>query len=139
MKGKILLLFCLLLSLSSCTERYYDGSERYVVQGILLKEGQPLQHELVFIDTYLNDDMKSESDITSRGWYVVDEKTVVNTTYTDKNGFFRISFPGGNYTYILYTENYRKVLFNAKYTKANKLIDLGSLDIAKNKKDENKE
>jgi len=55
MKGKILLLFCLLLSLSSCTERYYDGSERYVVQGILLKEGQPLQHELVFIDTYLND------------------------------------------------------------------------------------
>lgn len=138
MKGKILLLFCVLLGLLSCTERYYDGSERYVVQGTLLRNGQPLQNELVLIDTESNLDEHSYYQTKGGGSIGLfgDSNTVVNRTYTNKDGAFRVGFPGGNYTYILKTISYSQVLLNGKYTKANNVIDVGVIEIVKKSTDE---
>jgi len=134
---KFLVVF-VLFSLLSCTERYYDGSERYVVQGTLLRNGQPMEDEFVFIDTESNVDEHSYYQTKGGGsidfWR--DSYTVVNSTYTDKNGSFKVSFPGGNYTYILKTISYKQVLFNGKYTKANNLIDLGVIEIGEKSTDE---
>ncbi len=132
MKGKILLLFCV-LGFFSCLDRSYDGSERYVVQGVFVKNGEPLQHELVLIDAYaINEDTSvnqrlSAIDINSPS----PPHSVVNATYTDTQGAFTISFPGGNYTYVLKLENYSKFLVNGKYGDPIFLIDLGTIDIAK--------
>lgn|GEM_PF-4004981 len=136
-KMRFLVVF-VLFSLLSCTERYYDGSERYVVQGTLLRNGQPMENEFVFIDTESNLDEHSYYQTKGGGSldFLGDSYTVVNSTYTDKNGSFKVSFPGGNYTYILKTLGYRQVLFNGKYTKANNLIDLGVIEITKKSADE---
>lgn len=138
MNGKLIFVF-LLLGFLSCSERDYDGAERYIVQGTIVVDGQPLEHELILIDTYVADDEKNDHYQTSAIWYFGDYNTVVNTTYTDKNGFFKLSFPGGKYTYVLYTENYRYVLFNGKYTKPNNIIDLGTVHIDSKKQDDKKE
>ncbi|MBB1138973.1 hypothetical protein [Myroides sp. WP-1] len=116
MKGKILLLFILLLGFSSCETLYFDGSERYVVKGTFLVDGEPLQDELVTIDTYSSN------------------SPLVNTTYTDKNGFFMVSFPRGNYDFWLDVKNYSTKIVDGKRTSARELIDLGVIDIAKNKR-----
>ena len=132
MKLKILFLFCI-LGVWSCTDRYYDGSQRYVVQGTFLKDGEPLQHELVVIDAYgINEETNVRQDFSTINWYSPSNfNTVVNTTYTDKHGAFKISFPGGNYDYVINLENYRKFIVSGKYSNATHLIDLGRIDIAK--------
>ena len=132
MKGKILLLFCVVM-VWSCTDRYYDGSQRYVVQGTFLKDGEPLQHKLVVIDAYgIQEETNVRQDLSTKNWNSLsNSSTVVNTTYTDKHGAFKISFPGGNYNYVLNLENYSTFIVNGKYGNADHLIDLGRIDIAK--------
>lgn len=131
----------ILFGLLSCSERYYDGSARYVVQGTLLRHGQPVQHELVLIDTKSNLDEHSYYQTKGGGTidFFGDSNTVVNRIYTNKDGAFRVSFPGGNYTYILKTISYSQVLFNGKYTQANNLIDLGVVEITQKESTEDKE
>ncbi|MDM1045632.1 hypothetical protein HX004_12715 [Myroides sp. 1354] len=131
MKIKILFVFFILLGLISCSERHFDASERYVVQGIILKNGQPLPHERVGIDTYLSDEWQSGMDTLAMEWY--DSYTIINAVYTDKNGAFKMSFPRGNYVYILYLDKYQQVLFDGKNTGARQFFDLGRIDIANKK------
>ncbi|MGG5507645.1 MULTISPECIES: hypothetical protein [unclassified Myroides] len=115
---KKILIFCFLLvfGLSSCEPLYFDGSERYVVKGTFLVEGEPLQDELITIDAFATNSL------------------VISTTYTDKNGAFTVSFPRGNYDFWLDVKNYSTKIVDGKRTSTRELIDLGVIDIAKKEK-----
>ncbi|MBB1150757.1 MULTISPECIES: hypothetical protein [unclassified Myroides] len=132
MKRTIVFLFCV-FGLFSCIERQYEGDERYVVQGTFVKDGKPLQHELVVIDAYdINSNVDtSEKPLDNNLNDPTYRYTVVNETYTDEHGAFKVSFPGGYYKYVIKLDKYSKFILNGKFVRATRVIDLGTTDIAK--------
>ena len=132
MNVKLLLIAFSFLFLYTCNDRFYDGSDRYIVQGVVMRDGEIQQHKLVRINTYLEEEWKPSHDTLKDPIY--DQSTIANSTYTDKSGAFKMSFPKGKYIYVLEIDQYRKTLINGLTADARELLNVGTIDISRDTK-----
>lgn len=122
----------LLLSLTSC-EEIYEGDERYVIQGQIVKDGLPYAHKDVEIySSRISENHINESSLYTFGPLTgnTTKRIVLSAVQTDENGNFTFGIPGAdNKIYYLKIDN-QAYGYLSKTNMKNYYYHTGTIDLS---------